>query len=134
MVKLTRDELLCMSAFQTFTGVLACDCVINEDTIVFVVKEEDIGTAIGKNGLHVKKLSDRTKKKIQVFAQGKDAESFIRLAFKNHIVHSVTLEEKEMRISVNNEDKKKILQNKWKFNIIKEIMKRSYGIENIKIK
>ena len=134
MLKLTKDELLYMNAFQAFTGVMARDCVIIDDTIAFVVKEEEVGKAIGKNGQTVKNLSIRTKKKIQIFPYCKESEAFIRQVFRENTLETVTVENKEMTVTASNADKKKILQNKWKFSIVKEIAKRNYEIEKIKIK
>ncbi|MDO8428314.1 MAG: NusA-like transcription termination signal-binding factor [Candidatus Diapherotrites archaeon] len=134
MLKLTKDELQYMNAFQAFTGVMARDCVILDDTIVFVVKEEEVGKAIGKNGQNVKSLSNRTKKKIQIIPYCKEIETFIRQVFRENKIETVTRQDQELIVTTNNADKKKILQNKWKFLIIKEVAKRNYEIENIKIK
>jgi transcription termination/antitermination protein NusA len=134
MVKLTKDELWYMNAFHASTGVLARDCIIRDDAIVFVVKEDSIGKAIGKDGRNVKSLSKRANKKIHVFAYAENVDAFIRQAFKDNKLTAIESQNKEVIVSTDYSEKKKILQNKWKFNIVKEMVKRNYDMDSLRIK
>ncbi|PCN50653.1 hypothetical protein B6U99_03280 [Candidatus Geothermarchaeota archaeon ex4572_27] len=41
-IRLTADELMLMSVFQTFTGIRPMNCVLEGDNIFFIVDSEDI--------------------------------------------------------------------------------------------
>ena len=58
MAEVTFDEktIKYVALFQDLTRTTVVDCVDAEDRLIFVVKEGDIGKAIGKKGENVAKL------------------------------------------------------------------------------
>lgn len=66
-----------MNLFNKITKLTPKDCFISEGNMVFIVKEGDIGQAIGKKGMNVKKLSAMIKKPIKILEYSSDASKFV---------------------------------------------------------
>ncbi|MEA2071084.1 MAG: NusA-like transcription termination signal-binding factor [Asgard group archaeon] len=81
-IKLTLDEMKTMKIFLSVTNVNPIDCVIDKklDRIIFVVKRGQVGSAIGRNGAHVKKLRSILGKDIDIVENDEDPKRFIKNA------------------------------------------------------
>ncbi len=90
-VKLTENELRLVSLFQSYTGATVLDCLAEEDLIVFLVREGEIGRAVGKGGLKVQELSNILKKRLKVVEYAGDAASFLINAVKPAEVKEVRI-------------------------------------------
>jgi len=57
-IKLNIDEMKTMNVFENITRVSPKDCIIDKklDRIIFLVGRGSVGSAIGRSGIHVKKL------------------------------------------------------------------------------
>ncbi len=66
-----------MTLFESMTGSKVKDCIVN-DKIIFVVEENEIGKAIGKNGANIKRVEKALKKKVKVIEFSNDAAQFMR--------------------------------------------------------
>lgn len=66
-----------MNLFNKITRLTPKDCFISEGNMVFIVKEGDIGQAIGKKGINVKKLSAMIKKPIKILEYSSDVCKFV---------------------------------------------------------
>src|SRR3989338_3236593 len=64
-IKYSQDLMEFMSIFETITGTKLKDCIMDE-YIVFIVQENQIAKAIGRNGSNVRKLQSILKKKIKI--------------------------------------------------------------------
>ncbi len=96
MAEVTFDEqtIKYVALFQDLTRTTVVDCVNAEDRLVFVVKEGDIGKAIGKKGEHVAKLKRLMNKDIHVVEYSDDPEKFVANVFRNYEVRGVQLEQR----------------------------------------
>ena len=54
-IKFTSREMRYIALFQSITGATVKDCIVDNDLnrIIFVVKEGNIGMAIGKKGKNI---------------------------------------------------------------------------------
>jgi len=79
-MRLSNDELQYLSLFETITGAQAEDCVIDEkrNRVLFVVKEEKMGLAIGKNGSNIKRLVKLLGRNVEVVEHADKPEDLIR--------------------------------------------------------
>ena len=79
VVKLTADELGYMSVFEKITGATIKDCIIKEEEnkIIFVVKEGNMGLAIGKKGITIQKVRKTIGKKVDVIEYSEDPAKFV---------------------------------------------------------
>ncbi len=136
-MKISNEEILLINALQNSSGVTARDCIIGNKNILFVVNEKDVGNTIGKKGEKIKRLRMKLKKNIEVYGFTEKPEKFVRNALKEIKIDGVELKEEEKKnlyISLETENKRKILSQSNKLKKIKEIMKRNYNIENIRIR
>jgi len=67
-IVLSPDEFRYMQVFHDITGVMPIDCIIDNeyDRIIFLVKSEEVGKAVGKRGSKVRWLKDALKKNIEI--------------------------------------------------------------------
>ena len=63
-IKYNIDVMKYMSLFESLTGAKIKDCIVN-DTIIFIVHENEMGKAIGKHGSNIKRVENALKKKIK---------------------------------------------------------------------
>jgi len=92
VIKYTVETMKYISLFETMTRSRVKDCIDN-DNLLFIVDENEIGKAIGKNGSNVKRLTNLLKKKIKVIEFSKDIAQFIRNYIYPLIVEEITSEE-----------------------------------------
>ncbi|MEM4699337.1 MAG: NusA-like transcription termination signal-binding factor [Candidatus Nezhaarchaeales archaeon] len=92
-IKLFSDELRYLSLFESVTGAQAKDCIIDNEggRILFVVKEGQMGLAIGKNGSNVKRLSKLLGKNVEVVEYADEPEALIRNSLLPAKVHAVKI-------------------------------------------
>lgn len=77
-VVLDIDEMKFISIFETVTKIDAKDCFKEEGRITFVVKENEIGMAIGKGGNNIRKLERLLNKRIRVIEFNPDVLRFVQ--------------------------------------------------------
>ena len=54
-----------ISLFESLTGAKVKDCIVN-DIVIFIVHENEMGKAIGKQGSNIKRIENILKKKIKL--------------------------------------------------------------------
>ncbi|MBI4399883.1 NusA-like transcription termination signal-binding factor, partial [Candidatus Micrarchaeota archaeon] len=77
MVKLTHDEIKCITAFEELSGAIVKDCILDENSILFLIKEGDMGRAIGKNGSTIERARKAFRKNLYVAEHAEKAEKLI---------------------------------------------------------
>lgn len=95
-IKLTSKEMRFIALFESITGATVKDCILNEDTdrAIFIVKEGDIGIAVGKGGKNIRLLERMTNKKHEIIEYSEDPASFIKNALKPAHVREIRITEK----------------------------------------
>ncbi|MBI2124689.1 NusA-like transcription termination signal-binding factor [Candidatus Pacearchaeota archaeon] len=85
-VKYDSDMIKLMTFFESMSGAKIKDCIANEK-ILFIVEENEMGKAIGKNGANIKKFEGKIKKKVKLAEFSSDAAQFVRnLAYPAEIL------------------------------------------------
>jgi N utilization substance protein A len=137
-IKLGSDEMRYIALFESLTGASVLDCVIfeKEGKLVFVVKEGDMGLAIGKGGSKVQRAKQIMGKSIEVVEYSDDPVRFIKNALSPAKVMGVNIVEREGKkfAHVEVEDKDKGLAvGRGGRNIqrAKVLALRHHGIEDI---
>ncbi|HXX55205.1 MAG TPA: NusA-like transcription termination signal-binding factor [Methanoregula sp.] len=69
---------------RILTKATALDCVIDDrfDRVIYVIRQGDMGLAIGKKGENIKRLQSVLGKRIEMVEYSEDPEAFIANIFK----------------------------------------------------
>jgi len=96
MVEIVFDEqtIKYVALFQDLTRTTVVDCVDATDKLIFVVKEGDIGKAIGKKGENIAKLKRLMNKDIHVVEYSDKPDRFVANVFRNFDVKGVQIEQR----------------------------------------
>ncbi|MCW1296490.1 MAG: NusA-like transcription termination signal-binding factor [Candidatus Parvarchaeota archaeon] len=131
-IKLDTECIRYMSLFETLTGATVKDCIINTDSLIFVVKEGDAGLAIGKNGQNIKNLEKMINKRVEVIEFSPDPLVFTSNIFRPIEVKNIYLSEKSdgKKIIYLSTVKNKTLT-KIKLKKAKSLVQKYFGISDI---
>jgi len=140
-IRLTSKEMSYIALFENITSATARDCIVDDELnrIIFIVKEGDIGAAIGKNGKNIRLLERMTGKKHEIIEHADNPNQFIKNALKparvNEIRITVRPDGKSIAVvSVNPRDKGVAIgKNGRNAERIRFLAKRYFQIENVSI-
>ncbi|MCE4606926.1 MAG: NusA-like transcription termination signal-binding factor [Desulfurococcales archaeon] len=136
--KLGPEELRYIALFQSITGTSVLDCIVDEDfnRIIYIVRPEDMGKAIGRKGINVKKLSDLLKKNIEIVEHSDNLENMVKNVFREARIVSINLVEragqKTLYVRVPGTDKGKAIGREGKnLKRARLILKRFFDVDKI---
>ena len=140
-IKFTSKEMRYISLFESITGANVKDCIVNEEQsrVIFVVKEGEIGMAIGRGGRNIHTLERMTGKKHEIIEYSEKPAQFIKNALKPAMVKEVRITErpngKTMAVvTVNPRDKGVAIgKNGKNAERLRFLAKRYFEIENVSI-
>ena len=146
-IKIDRNSMELISLFNNISGAIIKDCLIYEspenhsEIIIFLVKKEDVGKAIGRAGEHVKDLMSKLQKKIDVIPYSEKIDQFIQYILntsKNSIkVQNIEIKEnknekKTVIISVRPQDRGKAIGKEGSMiRKIKMLVIRHFEVDNV---
>jgi N utilization substance protein A len=137
-MKLGSEEIFYINAFNRISGATARDVVVQGNNVAFLVKQGDIGRAIGKNACNVKALGKRLGKNVEIIEHREKLGEFVKKALYNVKVSGVEISEsggkKKAFVSLESGEKKKLLNNLGRFKRVKEIARRNYELNELRIK
>ncbi len=78
-IKFTTNEIRYIALFESMTGATVKDCLVDEENgkLTFLVKNGDMGLAIGKRGSTVSKVQKTVDKGVEVIEHSDDQVEFI---------------------------------------------------------
>ncbi len=140
-IKFTSREMRYIALFESITGATVKDCVVDNDRnrIIFIVKEGNIGMAIGRRGKNIRLLEKMTGKKHEVIEHSENPAQFIRNALKPAKVDEIRISERPdgktiAVVSVNPKDKGVAIgKNGRNAERIRFLAKRYFQIQNVSI-
>jgi len=141
-IKFNANEIRYIALFESMTGAMVKDCIIDEDNgkVTFVVKNGDMGLAIGKKGSTVTKVQRAVDKGVEIIEHSEDMTEFIKNLMSPAKVNSIKVLQKENKEKiatvVTDNINKKIAIGKNGHNIerAKLLAKRQHNISNIVLK
>ena len=130
-----------IALFENITGAIVKDCIIDEklNRIIFVIKEGDMGMAIGKGGKNIRMLEKMTDKKHEIIEHSDTPAQFLKNALKPARVKEVRITERAdgktiAVVAVNPKDKGiAIGKNGRNADRIRFLAKRYFQIQNVSI-
>lgn len=140
-IKLTSKEMRYIALFQSITGAAVKDCILDDEAnrAIFMVKEGDVGMAIGKGGKNIHLLEKMTSKRHEIIEYSEDPAQFIKNALKPAHVTEIRITEKTdgksiAVVQVKPRDKGiAIGKNGRNAERIRFLAKRYFNIENVSI-
>lgn len=140
-IRLTTKEMRYIALFESITGASVRDCIVDDEQsrIIFVVKEGDIGLAIGKGGKNIHLLERMTGKKHEIIEHSANPQQFIRNALKPAHVSEIRITERPdgksiAVVSVSPRDKGVAIgKNGRNAERIRLLAKRYFQIQNVSI-
>jgi len=87
------DTIKFISLFESLTHASVKDCIVQDQKITFIVSQGEMGKAIGKKGLTIKKLEQKVRKKIRIIEHDDDLVLFVAHVFYPNKASSITEED-----------------------------------------
>jgi len=135
IVKLDTATIHHITLFEDITKAKVKDCIEQEEKIVFVVNEGELGLAIGKESRNLKMLKSILKKNIDVIEYSDDPAQFIKNIFHNYKVKEVRLSEERTEVVIDPTDKARAIGKSGRnLRVAREIAQRHHGIQSMVIR
>ena len=77
-IKYDMSLMKYISIFETLTKASVKDCIQEHNSIIFIVAENEIAKAIGRNGINVRKIEGAINKKVKIVEFSDNLLQFIR--------------------------------------------------------
>jgi len=124
-----------ISMFESLTNASVKDCFNQGDKLVFVVKENQIGKALGKRGSNIKRLENTFKKKLRIIEFNPDLLKFIKNAVYPSQIKDIEEEDDVVTITPADSKTRGHLIGRAAVNLrnIEGIVKRYFKIKEIKV-
>jgi len=140
-IRFTSREMRYIALFESITGATVKDCIIDDELnrIIFIIKEGDVGIAIGKRGKNIHMLERMTGKKHEIIEHSEKPAQFIKNALKPAQVNEIRISERTdgktiAVVSVNPKDKGVAIgKNGRNAERIRFLAKRYFQIQNVSI-
>jgi len=140
-IKFTSREMRYIALLERITGATAKDCIVDEELnrIVFIVKEGNVGMAIGRGGKNIRLLERMTGKKHEIIEHSESPVQFIKNALKPAQVKEIRITERPNGrtiavVSVHPRDKGVAIgKNGRNAERIRFLAKRYFQIQNVSI-
>ena len=141
-IKFGANEIRFIALFENMTGAMVKDCIIDDDNnkVTFVVKQGNMGLAIGKRGSTVSKVQKAEDRGVEVIELNEDPVQFIRNILSPAELQSVKIStrkngEKIATVATDNTNKRiAIGKNGINIERAKLLANRLHNIDNIILK
>lgn len=134
-IKYDSNLIKIMSIFEATTRAKLKDAISNDEVILFVVEENQIGKAVGKQGVNVRKLETAFKRKIKIVEFNSDVLRFVQNFIYPLKAREVT--ETGGKIMIVGADMKTrgliIGRDAKNLNFMKDVVKRYFNIADIRV-
>ncbi len=117
-----------MNALSQISKVSAKDCIIEGNLITFLIKEEDVGKAIGKKATNVKALQEKLNKRVEIIGYQTEPEKIVSKALGID-VSSSKINGDKLVLSMDSINKRKAMASGAKLKRIKKLIKRNFEKE-----
>ena len=133
-IKYNSDVMKVMSLFESLTGAKLKDCIAN-DSIIFIVRESEMGKAIGRKGSNIKRIENLLKKAVRLVEFSDDVCKFVANLIYPSKADDIKEEEGVVSIYAADTKAKGIIigRDRHRINMVNSIVKRYFNIIEIKV-
>ena len=138
-ILLSNENMQYINMASKITKADILDCVIEDDKLIFIVRQGQLGVAIGIKAKNLEKLRGVFKKTIKFVEYHPNREQFIINLCKPYKIKNVTIEGEDdspiAKIDVEVSDKSKIIGKGGKnIEIIRQLAQRHHSFKDVQIK
>lgn len=135
-IRLTAESIQYIALFENMTRAKILDCIPEEERLVYVVKQGDMGLAIGKNGENINRVKKALDKSIELVEYSEDPVTFLKNAFGPVSLNSVNIINKNGKllayVEVPNKEKGLAIgRNGKNIEKVKMLARRHHDIEDV---
>ena len=133
-VKFDSESMKLIALFESMTGANVRDC-INDEKLIFIIGENEMGKAIGRNGANIKRMENSLKRKIKLVEYSSDVLQFIRNAIRPIEVLDINYDSGIITIRGKDSGSKAMLIGRERRNInhLTGIVKRYFDVKEIRV-
>lgn len=140
-VKLGTEEIRYIGLFESLTGATVMDCILEDDKgrVVYVVKEGEVGLAVGRSGANIQRVRDLIGKSVEVIEYSEDPTSFVKNILRPAQIRSAHISQKKgdknvVMLDVPKKDRGLAIgKNGRNIERAKYLMKRHHNIDDVMI-
>jgi N utilization substance protein A len=135
MNKYDLKTIQLINLFEKITRANVKTFLTYNDILVFIVKENQARKAVGPKGINVKKLNSLLNKRIKIVEFNNEPVKFIKGFISPIVASDIKVEDKIMEVKVSSTRDKGLLigRDKKHLNMLKNLVKKYFDIEDIKI-
>ncbi len=124
-----------MSSFESLTKAKLKDCINEPDRLIFIVEEGELGKAVGKKALNVKKLENFFRKKVKIVEFHSNLFNFIQASIYPLRLNEIHEEEGIVIMVGPDAQTKGLLIGKNAANLrkLEEYVRRYFKVKEIKV-
>lgn len=135
-IKLDAETLRVFAMFERMTGAELKDVIEEEDRIIFVVVEGQVGRALGKGAVNLKRLRENINKEVVLLGYAADREQMLRNVFHRFQVQSVEWEDRNgdiiAHVKIPQEEKGKAIGKGGRnIQLARMLMKRHHQVADV---
>ena len=123
-----------MTLFESMTGAKVKDIIANEK-LIFIIEENEMGKAIGRNGVNIKKMESMLKKKIKLVEFSSEATQFIKNFIAPIKINDIKIEDGIVTIQGKDTSSKAMMigRERQNLNHLMDIVKRYFDVKEIRV-
>lgn len=133
-IKYDSNLIKLIILFESMTGAKVKDCIANEK-LIFIIEEGEMGKAIGKNGINIKRVEKMLKRKIKLVEFSNNILEFVKNTVYPIEILDVNMENGIIMIHGRDSVTKSILIGRERQNInhLTDIVKRYFDVKEIRV-
>lgn len=137
-IKLDAETLRTFAMFERSTGAELKDVIEEEDRIIFVVVEGQVGRALGKGAMNLKRLRETLQKEVVLLGYAADREQFLKNVLHRHKVENVEWEDRNgdiiAHVKIPQEEKGKAIGKGGRnIQMVRMLMKRHHQVADVSL-
>lgn len=133
-LKFDSESMKLIELFESITGAKVKGCIV-DGKLIFIMEENEMGKAIGKNGANIKRMENMVRKKIKLVEFSNDVLQFVKNMIYPIVVLDIKKEDGVITIHGKDTSTKAMLIGRERQNInqITSIVKRYFDVKEIKV-
>ncbi len=132
-IKLTTEHVRIVSTFERLVDVHVKDCLLDEDTVYFLIEPGMMGKAIGKKGSNIRSVSNALGKKVKIFEYADTPEKMV-----SNLIHNagaIEIHDGVVSVSVPVSGRSIVIgRNGKNIKMIRQFLERHFNIKNLRLK